>query len=327
MSIEIVRDPVLTHEWHGVYKADDLKDKPVQVNIMGELIVLFRTKNGVHAFKDLCVHRGSALSLGTVENDTIVCPYHGWSYDSEGKCVCIPSQSKDKKIPDRAKALPYSCREDYGLIWVNIGEPSSFPMFHEYDDSNFRSTVSGPYTVQAAAPRIIENFLDFAHLMWVHNGILGEKEFSEIPAYKVNETEHGLETEEVKIYQANAQWGGEATSIYVKSALRPTTAKLRKTNADSGDVVAILINTVPIKPNLTLVHMVTSRDFSKDEATDRAFLENNALVFGQDVAILENQKPEELPLDLQAELNHPSDQMSISYRRWLRELGVQFGIA
>jgi phenylpropionate dioxygenase-like ring-hydroxylating dioxygenase large terminal subunit len=47
----------------------------------------------------------------------------------------------------------------------------------------------------------------------------------------------------------------------------------------------------------------------------------------QDIRIVESQRPELLPLDLQAELHLRSDRTAIAYRRWLRELGVSFGTA
>jgi len=48
-------------------------------------------------------------------------------------------------------------------------------------------------------------------------------------------------------------------------------------------------------------------------------------IFAQDRPILESQRPEMLPLDLQAELHLRSDRTAIAYRRWLRELGVRTG--
>lgn len=47
----------------------------------------------------------------------------------------------------------------------------------------------------------------------------------------------------------------------------------------------------------------------------------------QDVPIVESQRPELLPLDLQAELHLRSDRTAIAYRKWLRELGLMFGTA
>jgi len=47
----------------------------------------------------------------------------------------------------------------------------------------------------------------------------------------------------------------------------------------------------------------------------------------QDIPIVESQRPELLPLDLQAELHLRSDRTAIAYRKWLKELGVSFGTA
>ena len=49
-------------------------------------------------FKDLCLHRGAKLSGGIVDdNGAIQCPYHGWKFDSLGKCILIPSMNAKQK--------------------------------------------------------------------------------------------------------------------------------------------------------------------------------------------------------------------------------------
>jgi phenylpropionate dioxygenase-like ring-hydroxylating dioxygenase large terminal subunit len=50
-------------------------------------------------------------------------------------------------------------------------------------------------------------------------------------------------------------------------------------------------------------------------------------IVSQDVPIVESQRPELLPLDLQAELHLRSDRTAIAYRKWLKELGLTFGTA
>ena len=50
-------------------------------------------------------------------------------------------------------------------------------------------------------------------------------------------------------------------------------------------------------------------------------------ITGQDIPVVESQRPERLPLDLQAELHLRSDKMAVAYRKWLRELGLTFGTA
>jgi phenylpropionate dioxygenase-like ring-hydroxylating dioxygenase large terminal subunit len=50
-------------------------------------------------------------------------------------------------------------------------------------------------------------------------------------------------------------------------------------------------------------------------------------ILDEDRAIVESQRPELLPLDLQAELHLRSDRVAIAYRTWLRQLGLKFGTA
>src|SRR5687768_18209795 len=65
--------------WHPVGYGADVGDAPRATTLLGEPLALWRdTRGDVHAFRDVCVHRGTALSLGCVEGDEIVCAYHGW---------------------------------------------------------------------------------------------------------------------------------------------------------------------------------------------------------------------------------------------------------
>ena len=70
--------------WHPVAFSSTVGVKPVSATLLNEHLVLWRSKNGVVAFKDLCIHRGTRLSLGWIEGSYIVCPYHGWNYRERG---------------------------------------------------------------------------------------------------------------------------------------------------------------------------------------------------------------------------------------------------
>jgi nitrite reductase/ring-hydroxylating ferredoxin subunit/multimeric flavodoxin WrbA len=43
-------------------------------------IALFNTGGKFYAISNTCVHQGGPLSKGTLENDTVTCPWHGWKY-------------------------------------------------------------------------------------------------------------------------------------------------------------------------------------------------------------------------------------------------------
>ena len=72
--------------------------------------------------------------------------------------------------------------------------------------------------------------------------------------------------------------------------------------------------------------MVMSIDHGEEIADSelRAFQD---MVAEQDRVVVESQRPELLPLDLQAELHLRSDRMAIAYRKWLKKIGLSYGAA
>ena len=95
---------MLKNFWYAVEFADRVSAKPVRVTVLGQHLALYRTPEGrAVALSDLCVHRGAALSGGTVKGDRIVCPYHGWEYAPGGQCMKIPANPPERAIPRKAR--------------------------------------------------------------------------------------------------------------------------------------------------------------------------------------------------------------------------------
>ena len=89
--------------WHPVAFAAGLGDRPAHADLLGEPLVLWRGPDGApRVMSDLCVHRGTALSLGWISGEELVCAYHGWRYGADGRCVAIPQlESRDGCRPRR----------------------------------------------------------------------------------------------------------------------------------------------------------------------------------------------------------------------------------
>jgi len=110
--------------WHPVAYADTLTEVPMRVRLLGEDLVLWRDSAGTaHALRDLCIHRGTALSLGRVVGDRIMCPYHGWQYGGDGICTHIPQLEDPTKVPGKARVDAFTALERHGHIWIAIEEP------------------------------------------------------------------------------------------------------------------------------------------------------------------------------------------------------------
>ena len=180
--------------WHPVALAAKVRDKPVPVTVLDENLVLFRHGAGISAFKDLCIHRGAPLSLGWIDGSELVCAYHGWRYDSAGACVRIPSLPEGKAIPRKAATPSYLVEERYGLVWVCLtDEPAApLPEYAAYGDSSMATILYKEFVWEANAARICENVLDFTHLPWVHDGMLGSRDHSIYPHVQPETYENGL---------------------------------------------------------------------------------------------------------------------------------------
>ena len=185
----------LFHCWHPVaYSKNVTATAPYGTKLLDEPLVLWRTVDGVaHAMQDLCIHRGTALSLGWLADNCIVCPYHGWRYNADGACVLIP-QSATNSIPTKARTVRYHCQECYGLIWVALAEPAyPLPEIPELEGgSDWKVVQTGPFTWQSDASRQLENFTDFGHFPWVHPGLLGDPERPLVPEHTVESRGHVL---------------------------------------------------------------------------------------------------------------------------------------
>lgn len=95
----------------------------VPLELFHQRWVLFRDSAGrASCLRDTCAHRACPLSLGQVVDGAIQCPYHGWTYDGQGRCTGMPSTQFRPGV--HVDALPVS--EAGGFVWLWPGsEPPS----------------------------------------------------------------------------------------------------------------------------------------------------------------------------------------------------------
>lgn len=162
--------------WYAVARTKELGTKPLASKLLNEPIVLFRNENGeVAALVDKCPHRNVYLSKGRVKNGNIQCPYHGWEFNTSGKCVNIPSLCEGDKIPGSAFTSSYPVIEQQELIWVWYGDrkpnenekPFNIPHFGEKGWNHTWVQT----TVKNSVDNVIENFIDCSHTGYIHGGL------------------------------------------------------------------------------------------------------------------------------------------------------------
>lgn len=157
--------------WQPIHRAEDLaagQAKPVE--IMSEHFTLYRGEDGApHLTEFRCPHRGTQLSAGWVEGDSIRCMYHGWLFNGAGQCTEQPAEEKSFAAKIRIKSFP--AREYLGLIFAYLGEGEAppFPRFSHMEEDGVLEVLSTEIWPCNFFQRI-DNNGDTYHVPFVHRG-------------------------------------------------------------------------------------------------------------------------------------------------------------
>ena len=96
--------------------SENVGEKPVGVEILGEKVVLYRDRTGrIHCLGDVCPHRGAPLHQGWVAevrgHDCVVCPYHGWAFSEDGVLRDVPAAENSEAWPHKPLIDAYPVEE------------------------------------------------------------------------------------------------------------------------------------------------------------------------------------------------------------------------
>jgi vanillate O-demethylase monooxygenase subunit len=316
--------------WHPDAYAADVGAAPRASTLLDEPLVLWRTSDGaVHAFRDVCVHRGTALSLGGVEGDEIVCAYHGWRYRGDGACTRIPQLAEPTRVPARARALAYTVTQRHGLVWVAL-EPPRWPIpdVPELTADGWRTVRTGPFAWACDASRQVENFTDFGHFAFVHAGLLGDPANAVVAPHQVQLDGHVLryaygrpdapDTEDFPVFAAEERKDATRRTRY---ALHLPYTIVEHIDWGGRDGLVYVFAAQPVAADRCIGYCLVARNYNLEQPDDvlQAF---ERTIFAQDQRVVESQRPERVPFDLAAELHLTFDAVAVAYRRAMRAHGL-----
>ena len=330
-------DAVLLNDWHVIaFSTDLVAGALVPATLLERDLVAWRDADGeVHVWEDLCIHRGARLSKGFIHNDRVICPYHGWNYDRSAQCVLMPAAASEKPLK-KARAIAHQATERYGLVWACLGTPAyAIPAFPEWDDARYKKVSCGPYRFRSGY-RAVENFVDPSHFPYVHAGVNGVLDQPDpILPYEVTESTEGLSTTEIRVTQPYGDPRNiPVIAFYAYRCLRPLVAYFKKRVVIDDPARALLgspddrfctfLTAQQESPTSSIVRIVCAMNFSP-APTDEEVRKRQDLVYAQDSAIVDTQRPERIPVHLRHELHHRTDLLSQKYRTWMRAMGVTYG--
>lgn len=186
--------------WTPVLPAAEIETAPVAIELAGEHLVLFRQPSGeIGALIDRCPHRSATLSLGRVrENGCLECPYHGWQFDRNGACKQVPLNDPVQVKLSQLSAASFPTKIIAGLVWIFTGQA-------EAPELQLPESLMQPqdcYFIyhevwKAHWTRLVENFMDYVHLPFVHRNSFGAIGQPAIDAgrfveFQVTKTDHSI---------------------------------------------------------------------------------------------------------------------------------------
>ena len=177
---------VFSKDWYCVGRADALSKTGdyVTAELAGQPIVVLRdADHQLRAMSNVCLHRMSTLLQGRGNAKTIVCPYHAWTYNLDGKLRGAPAMSQnDAFCKDHYRLPQVRCEEWLGWVFVCL-DPNAEPvsvqlaevadMIAAYDMTNYSESFYEEHVWDTNWKVLAENFMESYHLPVCHAGTIG----------------------------------------------------------------------------------------------------------------------------------------------------------
>jgi phenylpropionate dioxygenase-like ring-hydroxylating dioxygenase large terminal subunit len=162
------------------------------IDTVGGPVILLRDGDGaLRAFANCCRHRGSLLLTGTGNAQSIVCPYHAWSYRLDGALLAAPGMARTPGFDKAAHALAAVRMETWqGFMFINFDRAAPPLLEHlgdlpeilgSYRFGDMVCTWRAEIACRCNWKLLVENSLEAYHTGSVHAATVGAQREEIIP--------------------------------------------------------------------------------------------------------------------------------------------------
>ncbi len=185
---DLERDTVFKNNWLIAARSEQFAKAGdfVAGAIAGEPYVVARGEDGVlRAFYNVCRHHAAQVAVGAGCADSLVCPYHGWTYALDGRLLRAPELGAVKNFDrERFGLVPMHVKEWCGLVFVCMGlQPRA--LANDLTEVGARLGAMGidalrfvarrKYTLACNWKVYVDNYLDGGyHVSYLHKGLAGQ---------------------------------------------------------------------------------------------------------------------------------------------------------
>lgn len=330
----VTQQPILRRFWYPVMPiAQFTSNQPQAFELLGQKLALWLDASGQPvAVRDRCCHRTAQLSKGVVIEGCLRCPYHGWLYDNQGKCVKVPQADLGQPIPASYRVEAFPCIERYGYVWVCLADSPLLPIpeIGEMKDPANRQIHQFYEVWQCSGLRVMENSFDNAHFSFVHAPSFGNIQQPEPASLEIKPLDVGfLMKSEVPVINPPAQQKNlgmtEAkTTRFVEAIWYMPFCRTLKITYPNGLMHLIFTAATPISDRASQIVQFCVRNDTEADAPAADIIAFDRQVTAEDRDVLES-TDYNTPLDILVEQHMPSDQPGIIMRRKLAALLKQHG--
>ncbi len=181
------KEQFFMRDWLCVGRVEEVENPGdyMTFEILGEPLIVARNKAGaLHAFSNVCAHRGVAIAAGQGNRKMFSCPYHGWVYDLEGRLKNAPHMDQSEGFSiDQCRLRPLQLDQWQGWLFVcfDTDAPdllsflgSSAERFEFVHGEDCRLANKWEFDLQCNWKTVVENFQDVYHLRVLHADTFGE---------------------------------------------------------------------------------------------------------------------------------------------------------
>jgi phenylpropionate dioxygenase-like ring-hydroxylating dioxygenase large terminal subunit len=201
--------------WYVVATSDEVTPALLARQVLDRRLVLFRRRDGqIAALEDRCAHRAVPLSMGSLVDDEVICPYHGFAYGADGACVRVPSQLH---VPYGARVKSFPVREEPPFVWAWLGNPAGSraaepPPLRPLREAGW-TTLGGAVRVGVNYLLLHDNALDRTHFPYVHPHRIHRGYVEDPPPLEVEVTETTVSYSRTFTPAPLADWQSVATGL------------------------------------------------------------------------------------------------------------------
>lgn len=177
------RERIFARHWNCVGRASQIARPGDYIvrNVAGESLIILRDRDGTRrAFFNVCRHRGTQICRDASGqfSGTIQCPYHAWTYTTDGRLIGAPHMQDVPDFDKREYPLHAAAvAEAEGFLFANVGsDPQPFeewfaPMtdrLSRFGLANLEVRHTVRYEVEANWKLVFQNYSECLHCPMIH---------------------------------------------------------------------------------------------------------------------------------------------------------------